>query len=128
MLRLVGDNLDEFLSELSTLAPPAGRGHYAFRGGDGLHLGFVQIIHGRGRRIRIHRIWAHSPRQGHGSAIMHTLGGLADRHGVELELKVIPIGRKPYPMTRDQLHAWYLRHGFEGPHRKMVRKPRATIP
>jgi len=55
--------------------------------------------------------------------MMRTLCELADRHGVEMKLKVIPIGRKPFPMSRQQLKAWYQRHGFSGSRWHMTRKP-----
>ena len=54
---------------------------------------------------------------------LRTLCDLADQHGVELQLKALPIGRKPHPMTREQLKTWYERHGFQGPGWKLMRKP-----
>gem|GEM_PF-6047700 len=46
---------------------------------------------------------------------------LADRHGVELRLRPLPFGRKPYRMSREQLETWYRRYGFEGRGRVLVR-------
>jgi hypothetical protein len=54
---------------------------------------------------------------------MRTLCELADRQGVEMKLKVIPIGRKPFPMSRQQLKAWYQRLGFTGSRWHLTRKP-----
>jgi hypothetical protein len=116
--------MQTFMSELERIAPSAGRGDYVFAGTNGVSPGFVQIIHHRGRRVEIHRLWARHPGKGDGSAMLKALCDLADRHCVELTLKVLPIGRKPYPLTREQLLAWYQRHGFEGTRRKMIRKPR----
>jgi hypothetical protein len=42
---------------------------------------------------------------------------------VELTLRTIPLGRKPYPLSREQLAAWYSRHGFIQLGKKMTRKP-----
>lgn len=118
------NNVNDFLGELKTIAQPAGRGDYTFPKADGGFHGSVQFIIDSARTVTIHRLWTLQPGQGGGSAILGVLCDLADRHRVELRLKVIPIGREPYPMTRDQLFAWYQRHGFEGTRRKMLRKPR----
>jgi hypothetical protein len=48
---------------------------------------------------------------------------LADYYGVELTLKTLPFGRKPHPMSREQLIGWYERYGFISSGRKMKRKP-----
>jgi hypothetical protein len=117
-------NVADFLEELSTIAPPAGRGSYAFTKLEGSAHGFVQFIIESPRRLTIHRIWTHEPAQGSGSLMLRQLCDLADRHQVDLELKVIPLGRKPYPMSREQLTNWYQQYGFEGTHKKMTRKPR----
>jgi hypothetical protein len=55
--------------------------------------------------------------------MMRTLCELADRHGVEMKLKVIPIGRKPFPMSREKLKEWYQRFDFAGPGWTLSRKP-----
>jgi hypothetical protein len=117
-----GSNVVAFLDELFVVAPPAGRGHFEFKSADGHHLGFVQLICWQ-RIVQIHRIWASRPGMGGGSIMMRTLCELADRHGVEMKLKVIPIGRKPFPMSRQQLKAWYQRRGFSGSRWRLIRKP-----
>ena len=119
-------NVADFLNELSTLAIPAGRGDFTFTTPDGHHDGTVQFIINSPLAITIHRIWSAKPGNGAGSRMMRTLANLADRHGVEIRLKVVPIGRKPYPFSRDQLFAWYQRHGFSGNLKKMVRFPRPS--
>jgi hypothetical protein len=117
-----GRNVIAFLEELAAVAPPAGGGHYGFKKPDGHALGFVQLISSE-RMIQIHRIWASEPGTGGGSIMMRSLCDLADRNGVELKLKVIPIGRKPFPMSRDQLKAWYQRFDFIGERWILTRKP-----
>jgi hypothetical protein len=120
-----GGNVVAFLEELVVAAPPAGRGHFEFKRSDGRHIGFVQLICSQ-RLVQIHRLWATQPGMGGGSIMMRTLCGLADRHGVEMKLKVIPIGRKPFPMSRQQLKAWYVRLGFSGSRWHLTRKPVST--
>ena len=114
-----------FFKDLMQFAPAIGRGDFEFRAADGRNRGFVQIIPWGERAIKLHRLWANDPGKGDGSHMLRALCDLADRHGVEIQLKVTPFGRKPYPLSRDELHTWYLRHGFEGTRRKMVRKPRS---
>jgi hypothetical protein len=116
-------NADNFFAELRAIAHPAGRGDYKFLNADGSHLGFAQFIIDSTRRVAIHRLWTLKPGQGSGSKILGILCDVADRHDVELMLKVIPIGRVPHPMTSDQLFEWYQRHGFVGTKRKMIRTP-----
>jgi hypothetical protein len=113
-----------FLQDLQTLAPAAGRGTYAFNKPGGEYHGYVQFIIDSPAQVTIHRIWSDEPGQGSGNFMMRTLCELADRHGVAMKLKVLPIGRKPYPMNRDELFDWYQRFGFEGQHKKMIRIPR----
>jgi GNAT superfamily N-acetyltransferase len=120
--------MEAFLADLMRIAPSAGRGDYIFATVNGVSPGFVQIILKRERRVEIHRIFTREPGKGNGSAMLKALCELADRHGVELALKVIPIGRKPYPLSREQLLAWYERHGFEGTRRRMIRQPRGAPP
>jgi hypothetical protein len=48
---------------------------------------------------------------------------LADEHGVELVLKTLPFGRKPYPLLPEHLKSWYERYGFTGTSKKMIRLP-----
>jgi hypothetical protein len=113
-----------FFHDLMRFAPAIGRGDFEFRADDGRYRGYVQIIPWGERTIKLHRLWVSDAGKGDGSHILRALCALADRHGVEIQLRVTPFGRKPYPLSRDQLHTWYLRHGFEGTRRKMVRKPR----
>ncbi len=110
--------MQDFIAELSTLATPVGRGDFEFTG-----QGIIQLIPWGDAAIKLHRVWTTHPGQGHGSRMLRALCDLADRHGIEIQMNVTPFGRKPYPMTRDQLHAWYLRHGFEGTKKRMARKP-----
>jgi GNAT superfamily N-acetyltransferase len=120
------NNVRDFLAGLETIAKPVGRGDFSFPSADGSPEGYVQLIVDSPQAVTIHRVWSLQSGQGTGSKILRALCELADRHGVELALKVIPIGRQPHPMTRDQLVAWYQRHGFEGTRRKMVRRPQAV--
>jgi hypothetical protein len=115
-------NVVAFLNELVVVAPPAGGGHYRFKNPDGQTHGFVQLISTE-RIVQIHRIWAIVPGKGSGPIMLRALCELADRHGVELKLKVLPIGRKPFPMSREQLKAWYQRFNFAGSGWTMIRKP-----
>jgi hypothetical protein len=117
--------LSDFLTDLTEMAPLMGAGTYAFSDGVGERTGFVQLIPRGAREVTVHRIWTFAPRCGHGSAMLKSLCGLADRHGVVLKLKALPLGGKPYPFSRDQLADWYRRHGFAGKRRKLVREPRA---
>jgi hypothetical protein len=119
-----GMNVAAFLQELVAVAPPAGRGHYGFKSAKGRSHGFVQLICSE-RIIQIHRIWASEPGTGIGSIMMRTLCDLADRHCVEMKLKVVPIGRKPFPMSREQLKSWYQRFDFFGSRWILIRKPAA---
>jgi hypothetical protein len=116
-------NVAEFLAGLSAVASPAGRGCYEFKKPGGGSHGFVQFIISSHRMIQIHRLWTLEPGNGNGSIMIRALCQLADWHGVEMKLKVIPIGRKPFPMSRQQLKAWYQGHGFEGARWIMFRKP-----
>ena len=69
-------------------------------------------------------LWTLHPGKGNGSLMLRTVCRLADRHGIELVLKTLPFGRKPYPLSREQLLLWYKRHGFEPWGRKLIRRPR----
>jgi hypothetical protein len=115
-------NVATFLAALQMIAPAAGRGAYAFtKSGGGCH-GYVQFIPRSPRIIEIHRLWTHDPGQGNGKLMLKILCDLADQHRVEITLKVLPIGRQPYPMSREQLRDWYRRSGFEGDRWKLTRK------
>jgi hypothetical protein len=117
-----GENVRAFLNDLILIAPSAGRGHFSFNNSDGKSLGFVQLLSFE-RIVQIHRIWSIEPGKGIGSIMLRTVCDLADRHGVELKLKVIPIGRKPHPMSRQQLKSWYERFNFKGSGWVLIRKP-----
>jgi len=122
----VSSDVECFFRDLVTLAPPAGEGTYAFRNETGGWRGFIQFIPRGDRSLIIHRLWTREPGAGNGSAMLRAVCALADRHGVEITLKPLPIGRTPYPLSREQLHAWYERHGFIGTRRKLIRRPRSA--
>ncbi len=117
------ENVGKFIAGLSKVAPPVGGGAYAFPCTQGKCRGWVQFIIQSGRQVVIHRLWTLQPGQGNGTHILRTVCGLADEHAVELVLKTLPFGRKPYPLQRDHLIAWYGRHGFVGSNKKMIRPP-----
>ena len=118
-------NVADFLAALSMVAPPAGRGDYAFANAEGRSCGIVQFLICSDRELIIHRLWSRQPGRGSGSMMLRTLCKLADQHEVALTLKALPFGCKPYPMSGDALLAWYRRHGFDGTRKKMTRRPRA---
>jgi hypothetical protein len=120
-------NAGNFLADLSAIAPPAGQGAYAFMGDDGRCRGWVQFIPESGSQLIIHRLWTLQPGKGNGKHILRAVCDLADRHGVELILKTLPFGRKPYPLQKDHLKDWYERYGFVGNHKKMIRVPQPTL-
>ena len=120
-------NVRNFFVALANVASPAGRGDYAFAKSDGSRLGYAQFIIESYTRVTIHRLWTRNSGAGAGSAILRTLCGLADTHAVELTLKTIPFGRKPYPLNTDQLAGWYSRYGFQKTGKYMTRKPRTAI-
>jgi hypothetical protein len=117
-------HVKRFLEGLHSVAPSAGRGTFAFPKPEGGYHGYVQFIIDSPTQVTIHRIWSDTPNRGSGSHMMRTLCDLADEHGVTMKLKVLPIGRKPYPMNPGQLYSWYQSHGFHGKGRKMCRCPR----
>jgi GNAT superfamily N-acetyltransferase len=117
-------NVANYLAALAVIAPPAGLGANGFRLPEGGCYGFVQLRVNSSTSVTIFRIWTLQPGQGHGSRMLEQLCDLADRHGVEICLKVLPFGRKPYPKSREQLVEWYQQYGFAGNLRKMVRAPR----
>jgi hypothetical protein len=116
-------NVAEFLTALVAIAPSAGRGDYGFRDAAGGYYGYVQFIICSPRTIEIHRLWTLEPGKGNGSKMLRAICDLADQHGVEIKLKVLPIGRKPYPLSREKLKSWYEAHGFAGPKWKLARQP-----
>ena len=116
--------MHEFLNDLKLIAPAAGEGAYAFVTADGYCRGWVQFIIRSDRLLEIHRLWTLQSGKGNGSIMLRALCDLADRHHVEMVLKTLPFGRKPYPLSREQLQVWYKRHGFEALGRKMIRRPR----
>jgi hypothetical protein len=116
-------NVRRFLAAMEAAAPRAGLGAYGFRNPNGGCYGFVQFLVNSPQCVTIHRLWTLQPGQGNGTRVLHKVCDLADYYGVELTLKTLPFGRKPYPFSRDQLLAWYQRHGFEVTGRKMTRRP-----
>jgi GNAT superfamily N-acetyltransferase len=114
----------EFINDLKIIAPAVGEGSYAFVAPDGSCRGWVQFIIRSDRAVEIHRLWTLQPGKGNGSIMLRAVCDLADRHGIEMVLRTLPFGRKPYPLSREQLQLWYQRHGFEVWGRKMVRRPR----
>jgi hypothetical protein len=119
-------NVANFLHALARIAPPAGEGSYAFLDEAGQTRGWVQFIIESDRAVKIHRLWTLRPNDGNGSIMLKKICELADQNGVEIFLKVLPFGRKPYPRSRDQLRQWYERHGFVGTRKKMIRVPQAA--
>src|ERR1700722_5160183 len=103
----------EFLNDLKTIAPAADGGAYAFVDADGHCRGWVQFIIRSDRVVEIHRLWTLPPGKGNGSMMLRAVCELADRHGIEIVLRSLPFGRKPYPLSREQLQVWYKRYGFE---------------
>ena len=121
-------NVANFFAAVKTIAVDVGQGSYAFTKPGGGCLGFAQFIIESDRKLTFHRLWTREPGNGNGAMMLRALCDLADRYGVELALKVIPIGRKPYPMSREELKVWYQRYGFEGAHWKLIRKPGSQTP
>jgi hypothetical protein len=116
-------NVGHFLSAMATVASPIGPESFAFKGADGARHGVVQFTIRSHGQLAVHRIWTDQPGRRDGSAMLKKICRLADEHGVEITLKVLPFGRKPYPLSVEQLIKWYQRYGFEGTAKKMVRKP-----
>jgi hypothetical protein len=116
--------VSNFITALTEIAPAAGQGDYAFRAANGGTRGFVQIIPQSDHQIMIHRLWTLEREAGNGAAMLDALCKIADQHRVILKLKPLPFGRKPYPLDREQLLAWYERHGFVGNRRSMIRAPK----
>jgi hypothetical protein len=116
-------NVRRFLAAMDTMAPRAGLGAFGFRNPDGGCYGFVQFIPNSPQSLTIHRLWTLQPGCGNGAAVLRKVCDLADYYGVELTLKTLPFGRKPHPMSREQLIGWYERYGFISSGRKMKRKP-----
>jgi hypothetical protein len=119
-------NVANFLRELTKIAPPAGGGAYAFLDETGHSRGWVQFIIESDRAVKIHRLWTLQPNGGNGSIMLKTLCELADRHGVEIILKVLPFGRKPHPRSSEELQQWYERYGFVGTRKRMIRVPQTA--
>jgi hypothetical protein len=116
-----GRRVDALLDDLAMVARTIGPITHEFADDNRQPTGYVQL-HRKGASITIHRIWALRPHHGFGSQMLRQLCSLADRHGVELRLKVAPLGAKPYPLSSDQLRGWYQRHGFHGTN-KLIRQP-----
>jgi hypothetical protein len=122
---MIKTSLPEFLGSLALVAPWAGEGAYAFMDADKNCRGWVQLIIRSDQRVEVHRLW--TPGQNNGSMMLKTLCNLADQHGIEIILKPLPFGRKPYPRTREQLMAWYERYGFAGDARTGIRESSGVI-
>jgi hypothetical protein len=118
-----GNIMTEFMFDLATVAQPAGYGAYAFLDSDGSSRGFVQLIWDSPRAATLHRLWTLKRGAGNGAMMLSKLCELADRHGIEISLKPLPFGRKPYPLAGQQLATWYRRYGFVGNRKKLVRRP-----
>ena len=116
--------MTDFLAELSLIARPVGGGTYAFVAAEGGCNGWVQLIVRSDTLIEIHRLWTLRLGKGNGSMMLRGVCTLADKHGIEIRLKALPFGRKPFKMSGDELAAWYQRHGFTGTGRKLIRKPK----
>ena len=115
--------MSDFLSELAHVSRRLNDATFAFDNADGTRRGFVQLKPHASGGLCLHRLWVLRSGQGHGSAILRTLCGLADLHGIEISLKALPFGSKPHPLSREQLADWYRRHGFEGSRWSLARKP-----
>src|ERR1700733_2848107 len=109
-----------FLSELARISRRLNDATFAFDNADGTHQGFVQLLPHAAGGLRLHRLWVHQTGRGHGSTILRSVCQLADLHGIEISLKALPFGNKPYPLLREQLADWYRRHGFEGSRWKLA--------
>jgi hypothetical protein len=118
-------DINLFLAGLSKVADRVENLHYRFGEAQDPD-GFVQLWRGTDHWIQIHRLWTRKPNRGDGSRILQTLCTLADEHDIGIRLKVIPIGRKPYPLPRVALKHWYERFGFTGAGWKLQRLPATT--
>jgi GNAT superfamily N-acetyltransferase len=87
-----------------------------------------------GHRIYLSGVQAIEKEKGHGTAVMRYLCALADKHGVELELRAERFRGAEGGMDTEDLVGWYQRFGFrivrgeywtreDGP--LMIRKPAA---
>jgi hypothetical protein len=123
----IASGVETFLQDLITVAPAVGEGCYCLPDGAGGSRGWVQFIVHSPRRLLIHRLWTLRPGKGNGSALLRIVCETADRHEVELALKALPFGKKPYANSQDQLVTWYERHGFKGTHKKMIRQPLKSV-
>jgi hypothetical protein len=117
-------DLDAFLQGLARIAEPVENLHFRFGEAEN-PTGFVQLWGSADHWVQIHRIWTRQPNNGDGTRIMQALCNLADEHDVGIRLKVLPIGRKPYPLPRLKLKQWYERFGFAGKGWKVRRLPAA---
>jgi|GEM_PF-4988462 len=77
-----------FLAALKEIAPPAGMGAYALKNADGGCHGFIQFVPHTPASLIIHRLWTLEPGKGNGAAVLGLVCELADRHGVELRLRL----------------------------------------
>ena len=88
-----------------------------------------------GNSVHISSLVSHNEKgKGHASKALKMLTGLADKHGVDMDLVSQPLDHDRTGLNQDQLNSWYGRHGFQ-PHgdvvsgwpQRMVRKPTTTI-
>jgi hypothetical protein len=118
--------LAHFLHDLERISQKLAPSTYAFCAPNSSQTGILQLGHCRENQISIHRLWATPLGLGHGSRMLRAICQLADVHRLEIALKVLPFGAKPYPMDKAALAAWYERHGFAGTRWNLLRRP-ATI-
>jgi hypothetical protein len=114
-------NTDAFFADLNAITRKTGNITHAFLDPQSAPVGYVDL-HRAGGTVTIHRIWSVFPRRGHGSKMLRQICELADRHHVFIKLKIAPLGRKPYPMSSEQLREWYCRYGFKG-EKHLIRAP-----
>jgi hypothetical protein len=118
--------VDAMIQDLLNLSHQVAPTTFEFRDEFMQPMGFVQIYCQSSCRILVHRLWAASPGKGVGSQILQTLCELADLHSVEIVLRPLPFGPKPYPRTVDELRQWYDCRGFVGTAKRMIRVPQSA--
>ncbi len=119
--------VDAFMEDLLHHARSVGPTRYQFDDENGKEAGFVQIYRPFEGRILIHRLWSVSLEPGTGTRMLQTLCDLADLHGIEITLRPLPFGPKPYRRSVEELFHWYSRYGFAGNVKKMVRVPQPAV-
>lgn len=74
-----------------------------------------------GNSVHIHDIHSHEPKSGNGTRALKHLTGLADKHGVKLNLhakayledKPKHVGEPEHIRSTPRLQKWYKKHGFQ---------------